>query len=264
MAPRRKAGTTGGRGLTPAALSRVIPGGRKGYRDPRTGKQYTAREIRGAKRALGITPQITDALKRRGFGIAFADQVRAAQQFRQTQGAGARRARRDAGADLVKSLEVALQTRDSLGALVASFQRAERQAGRRITRAQALRPGSRLWAAITDLSAPREIIRGGKARKVKAKSLAARALVTLGLRPSWATWRVGDSPSLERVNQFLGRNESASWGSLSAAQRARVNAATVEGGALARPSKSDHRPAETAALAAVGRRAANDPRRNER
>jgi hypothetical protein len=262
VASRRRAPSAGkGRGaLTPAALQRVVPRPRAaGYVDPRTKKVYTAAQVRAAKAAAGWTPQITAALKAKGFGTSFAQQRTAAKLFRATQPARERRGLKDPNKDFARTAELALRARDNLSDLVEHYRRGERQAGRRVSKAQALAPGSKLWRAVKDLSAPRTVTRAGVEHKVGPTSKVARALVAVGLRPSWATWRVGDSPSLERVAAFLGRDLS-SWDSLTPAEIARVNGEAVEGGALARPTKTDYRPAETAALAIIGKRAPNDPR----
>lgn len=177
----------------------------QGYRDPRTRKRYTKQQVAAAKAALGITPAVTAALARKGFGRTWAEQVRRVTLFRQSQGVGARRARKRAGDDFAKSFEVALQARDFLGELVEGYQRAEQQRGRRVTPAQALRKGSAFWTALGDLHRPRVVVRNGREIKVGKDSRVARALVTLGLRPAWATWRVGDSPTPEKLSAFLER-----------------------------------------------------------
>lgn len=259
MTARRKAGAGRRDGLTVAALQRVRPRPRAaGYVDPRTQKTYTAGQVARAKRAAGWTPQITAALKAKGFGASFADQVATTKRYRAQLPAAARRKRKDPAADFARTAELALRARDSLAELVDGYRRHAKQQGRAVS-ATAAKHSAAFWRAVKDLHAARSVTRDGKEIKVGKDSKVARALVTLGLRPSWATWRVGDSPSPERLSQFLGR-KVLDMTDLTPQEYHRVDDEVRVGGKLARPTKTDPRPAETAAMQAVGKRSPLDSR----
>ena len=246
---------------TVGQLARLVPSGDR-YRDPRTGRRFTAHAVTAAKRAAGITPDLTKALTTKGYGRTWQEQVQRVRSFTRATGRGK-------APSLGKQFARAAAARDSLRDLVASYRgKVRERTGATLSDADLLGPRSGLWRALEQVSkAKRVTTRAGKAQGVGPDSQLARGLVALGLRPEWATWRVGQSPIPDRVAAFLAREDGAPppWEALTAEERDRVNAALQEGGELtARPKRATYRQAEADALRAVGRRSANNPRRGER
>lgn len=249
-----------------SALGKLRPvrGGKYLHPDGRT---FSKAQVAAGKKAAGITPALTQALAAKGYGRTWVEQVQRATAFDRATRRGT--PQKDAGKQLLRTLTRAATARDSLASLVTSYGgKVRERTGEKRTTADLLAPGSGLWKHLNALSrAKRDVVRDGKSVKVGPNSRAARELVALGLRPEWATWRVGESPIADRVAAFLAREDGAPppWESLNQEERDRVNAALQDGGELReRPKRSTYRQAQEDVIRAVGKRSKNDPRRNER
>ena len=155
-----------------------MPGTARRYRDPKTGRTFSDRQVRQFKSAgRQREQQLVDLRLYRVLSKGEADAQRRP-------------------SPAVLSARLARGSLNNFDQLVESYRERQRQVtGTKPTKAQALGARSRFWKALADLEhAPRFVTRHGRQVPVGPKSRAARALVDLGLRDAESTTRVGESP----------------------------------------------------------------------